>query len=488
MKHKYNKTKGFNEVYFVLYLTALILIIPDSDNNDADVQFNQLPTTFIKSEKSSLSIRLKSEKGKPNVVWADTVNYIYTLGDYQDIKFKVSISNNKIEKTIYQDGIDVNVPGFRVIEEGSGNLKFVWELDSIKLINKNYDVFVEAEIQQNNSDEKIYANTRFNLNLLIIDDYPINYTSTNINPSTNISDSSNELLKVDSNLSQIPATNPTLILNDISIVPDNPIMSLALTRWNTKVRIYGLNLITDLKFEPKISISNPSEFDNVDLRIENIGERFIEISGNTPPYDEIKISLTIVRKQDDLEARSEFIVKPIPLSSPDIPTIVYPFVTYRFNPKIPNSESEYFDAKIILNNETFASVTSNKIIEFTPIPEDVGKRLYFARYFKDVIVGSKIPIKISDFPKPEISTFKKESEKLRVFTKSYGYVAVGKNNYIDKLVLNDKSLKVNELTGFTETREDYIIQVFEIVGYTNQSINVFAVDLSGKKSEMRVYP
>lgn len=486
MRQKNIKTKGFNEIYFVLYLTALILIIPKSGFEEKP-EFEKLPSFFIKSEKTSLTVRLTIQDGKPKIVSADTINFIYTIGEFQDVDYKIKISNNSIERVLFENGERSDVPGFKIKKEGEGGLKFVWDVDSLKLLNKNYNVFVEAEVTPKGTNDKVYTNTRFNLNVLIIDKYPTQIASNNDNQN-DLSSLSQDSINSIQNIPSFIRSDSRELLPDVDFSVENPIYSVALTRWSAKIRTYGLNPETDLKSKPKINVESPQGFDNADVRIDNLEERAIEISGNTPSYGKLKIGIEIQRIQDGLKASTEFFVQPLPISPPDYPKTVFPYITYSLDPKFPNQLSSKFEAQLTIDGNIYNTVYGNSQIEFIPVPKDIGKAAYFARYFDGKLIGSKYPIIISEFPSPEITSIKEENGVLRVFTKAYGFTSPGKNNLVEELIVSDKSIDIIDLTGFTEKRDNFTEQVFELRGDNLKGIEIKALDKLNNMSEPRNYP
>ena len=59
MTIKEKKYKGFNEIYFVLYLMAVLLLLPDGEKPKEDYIVSAQNSVYIKSEKSMLNVRLK---------------------------------------------------------------------------------------------------------------------------------------------------------------------------------------------------------------------------------------------------------------------------------------------------------------------------------------------------------------------------------------------------------------------------------------------
>ena len=227
MTIKEKKYKGFNEIYFVLYLMAVLLLLPDGEKPKEDYIVSAQNSAYIKSEKSMLNVRLKVKNGISEIVSADTVNIIYPVGKIDSINYNFKLINNNVANEIYSSKNLAVQNSFEIIENKEGLVRFEWFPQSIKSVNKNFEVIVEAEIYSLGIKEPTMSSARFAINTYYIDDDLLigsnnkssSFTQDFQNPDANISINSNN-----------GANNSIQTLNDINFFPENPVTAMADSR------------------------------------------------------------------------------------------------------------------------------------------------------------------------------------------------------------------------------------------------------------------
>lgn len=471
MVQKDKRYRGFNEIYFVLYLTAILLLLPEGKKIYDDYLVSDNNRVYIKAEKSMLNVRLKVEQGKSVVISADTINIIYPVGKIDSIKYDFKLNSNNISNTIYTSNQQISSNAFRVIENDEGIAFFSWSPSNINTVNKNFEVFVDAEIFAFGKEMPQISSLRFAINTFFIDELEI---ASNKNEQVNNlsqNQSTNELNQTNSN-TQIIVNLP---LSSIVFFPENPVSALALSRWKSLVRVFGIDLTKDLKNKPKI-IAN-SEYD---VKIDNIDNNAIYLSGITSSLEEYKVSIEIERNQDSRIASTEFIVKPIMLQFPDYPKIMYPNYNFTFKPNLPQSSNNSFSAKLIYNDKIIANSENGSAFKFIPQFDDTNKVIKFNRYYDDKLIDSKDNIRIVSPPIPEITKKSFSNGVLTITTKSYGKLNNDGFNIVSKLVFDNQNVKYQDLTGETQYLDNFTIQVFRITLQDNiRSLNVSAIDERG---------
>ena len=92
---KYNKRHKI-EVYFILYLAALILLLPeDQKKSDLNNQgHNQITNnSYLQVEKSVLNCKISLKGGKLIVADIDSINNILLFGDVYSINYNFEFEN-----------------------------------------------------------------------------------------------------------------------------------------------------------------------------------------------------------------------------------------------------------------------------------------------------------------------------------------------------------------------------------------------------------
>jgi hypothetical protein len=471
MVQKDKRYRGFNEIYFVLYLTAILLLLPEGKKIYDDYIVSDNNRVYIKAEKSMLNVRLKVEQGKSVVISADTINIIYPVGKIDSIKYDFKLNSNNISNTIYTSNQQVNSNAFRVIENDEGIAFFSWTPRNINTINKNFEVFVDAEIYAFGKEMPQISSLRFAINTFFIDELEI--ASNKNDEFNNLSQNqfSTENIQSNSN-TQIILNSP---LSSIVFFPENPVSAIALSRWKSIVRVFGIDLTKDLKYKPKI-IANVE----YDIKIDDIDNNAIYLSGLTSSSEEYKVSIEIERNQDSRIASTDFVVKPIMLQFPDYPKIMYPNYNYTFKPNLPQNSNNSFTAKLIYNDKIIANSENGSAFKFIPQFDDTNKVIKFNRYYDDKLIDSKDNIRIVSPPIPEITKKSFSNGVLTITTKSYGKLNNDGYNVVSKLVFDNQNIRYQDLTGETQYLDNFTIQVFRITLQDNiRSLNVSAIDERG---------
>ena len=98
MKEKKKRNKV--EIYFILYLAALILILPESKKNEEQAEEKENIGLSLIPEKSVLNLRLLKKDGQNNIIRFDSVNKIYFNGKFDNIDFTYTINDVNRGETV----------------------------------------------------------------------------------------------------------------------------------------------------------------------------------------------------------------------------------------------------------------------------------------------------------------------------------------------------------------------------------------------------
>ncbi|HRP01075.1 MAG TPA: hypothetical protein PLE30_00335 [Candidatus Kapabacteria bacterium] len=488
---QYKRKKRIIEIYFVLYLAALILLIPShkeeiSNSNNSNIL--QIPFS-IKLEKQSLSALYFIDSVGIKIRYIDSINNIYYTGNVKDVEYKFTIEDLQSKQNVSLDNIGdtlYQVFSFNYLDSGK-SVRFTWRPNNLSRLGKNFIVTVIASAISLDSvtyGKVVEDKIKFNINLNYDHSSSMQLISTNIDTTT--------MLKKDEVINPIIQS-----IGKVLLLPrEETIQTIAYSDWENEISLFGINPETDLRSQPTLIISRqPNDKIGGNAKIAGYRNNAIIIKGEAPGYGTMTVKLKLIRHSDGLEAIKEFKVIPQLLDEPEIPAKLFPLITYRINPKMPIT-SDRNAYSILANNEgkMIARSQNSAEIVFTPQITDTGKTFVLERYLSDNLFGQKYFIKVSSFPKPEIYRMSELSlNQIRIYTNSYGHFN-NAPNYIKYIELIEGNAKIREIIGAQQAPDNKNLlykQVFEIIPKDPSkpfNFKIRAVAENSMKSEVVVYP
>jgi hypothetical protein len=485
------------EIYFILYLAALVFLIPGKNKNmdgnsmvESQTRIFQLPFS-LKPEKNALLAVIKLDSNGINISSIDSVNTIFYTGAIKDIKFDVSIEDRSSRQilAINEESGGNNLFFKYYTDKNSQSLKFIWNPQLYDRKSKTYIVKVSAQAVSNepgNEGQILEDMVQFSLNLNYLNDFG---TSSII-----ASDNSAIQQIIDStNLVGIKTYTPP---ENLFMTPrEELIKSIAYGTWENEISIFGLDPKIDLRKQPEIKlIREPDNRIGGNAKIVGFTSTSILLQGETPGFGVLKVAISLTRHSDGKEAIREFKVVPQLIEDPKFEQVLYPGIKYTFDPKLPVISGQRTYASLKSNDgKLFSSSENGSKFSITPSINDTGKILFFERFIDNNLIGQRYSIKINMFPQPEISRFSETGKNMvRIFTNCYG-IYQGNENYISRIEVIQGNAKVREIIGAQKNEDGKFVfkQVFEIVPANANSEFTFkiqAVAQNGQKSEIVVYP
>ncbi|MBX3044282.1 MAG: hypothetical protein KIT33_11720 [Candidatus Kapabacteria bacterium] len=495
---KNSRKKKIVEIYFILYLAALVLLIPGKDNGSSSEhkpeirqRIFQLPFS-LKPEKNALNATVKLDSTGITILAMDSVNTIFYTGQVKNIKFDVSVEDRNSRQVLALDN-QSSSDFFRYLSnEATQTLKFVWDPPLYDRKSKTYIVKIKASAISTETDNVgliLEDEVQFSLNLNYITDF-----NSAILIAADATDNSE--IRQENTLT---SENRNLILSrsNMFLSPREDIVrSIAYTTWENEISIFGLDPKIDLRKQPLIKIiREPDNRIGGSAKITGFTDAGLLISGDTPGFGSMKVQVSITRHADGKEAMREFRVQPQLIDEPNIETKIYPDIKYKFDPKLPvlSGQKTYASLKT-QDGKVYASSETGGEFSIIPSINDTGKVLYFERFVDDKIIGQRVAVNISMYPKPEITRVSETGKNtLRIMTNCYG-VHNKRENYIAKInILPGSNAKVREIFGAQKNEDGTFIfkQVFEITPLNSGSDFKFQVQaeaINGQKSDILNYP
>lgn len=494
--NSFKRKKRVVEIYFLLYLAALILLLPNKDtqrkSNNENPNFQTFEIPFqLQSEKTALTCKLKKTKLGSEIISMDSVNQIFWRGDLSEIQFEFIVEDLSQRLKVSLSKNNSNSKYFKIFENSNEQVaSFVWRPNTSELLNKTYLVKVIAKGISKYNNKVITLKSQFSLNIYYEDETP-NFNGTDIA----ISNSQNEILNAN-NQNQVKGfPNPQIIQNNIELRPENfELKTVAYTNWNNFILVNGLNPRFDLLRNPIVTFQSESGAGGSAKTSENGNkDNGIQISGIAPSNGTMKVKVEIQSKIDKKAYSTEFIVKPAPISQPIFDRVMYPFKSYKIVPNLPLLANQKSKAIIKEGNLIRVNSIGNNDLIFAPNITDTGKTFYLERYIDNDLFDQKYSIQVKSYPNPVIISTEKDSKNenlIIVKTKSYGFHNSKKNDII-LLITSDNRISQRELYGKYKDEGDIYYQTFELnVSKISKetSFTLQAKDYRGFLSQVRRYP
>lgn len=478
------------EIYFILYLAALMLLIPDlKKKEDVDPKSEPIISENlfrIFPEKNILTTRISFDSLGNTIIQSDSVNYIYFTGDVENISYEFQVINKQLNQFITINADDRYLNFFRYYQLPEINAAiFVWQPPIIDQRNYVLDVKVTATATIKNNKESISNIVKSTTQFSLVVSYVDNQTG---------------LPFVIANPDSIGGgAKDTIYQQNFSVYSElfmdfqeRKVKSLVGEEWENRAIVYGVNLINDLKKKPEISIINKPENNNASVFIKQLSANSITIGGKTPQFGSSRVKIKITRKSDGNSIEDEFTIEPLSISEPVFASVMNPNQQYIINPNFPDYENKNYSIKVFSDNRTIYQSNSTNSFSITPDEGLINKTIYLERYINGNLYGRTYQIQVKPYPNPIISKIQPVgTNKVRIVVNSFG-ISGGKENYIKSLEL-DGNGAYKELIGQTITnrKELTFTQVYEVVPQNDNKPFEFKIrvqDNRGVWSNWEKYP
>lgn len=521
MKQQKPHKRKFIEIYFVLYLAALILLIPDKRGEVRtanELVMGLLQSSFtIQAQRNALICKVVRSSNGNAIISCDSINTLLHTGNVSDVQYTIEIEDQSLDRIIQTLSFDNQfAQSFRLIgNSNSGFAQFKWTPNFQERSNRLYKARVIASAkpalpamlsaQQRQNLESVIGNARlsaettFSIALLFVDGGSSPTTTVLAQNELQQNDSSTrkeiasllaELQRAREAQSLVNGAGTSAVANKVTSTEFkmqsmfDEIKTIPYGQWENRIRLEGLNSSRDLFGSPTFVVHSPN---GGKVRIDTVLGNEIVIEGQAPASGEQRITVYATRAIDKVTLERPFIVRPTPLSKATIPTEMYPGVSYEFAPNLPIITSQTTAA--YLQDErgnVVATSSQGEPFDFTPSLNDTGKMLQFVRTIGGNKVGQTLAVKVVNFARPEIIDIVQLPQgSIRIRTRSYGLENDTKSR-VRLEILTKGENKPREKYGDYQYNRQYNahIQVFEVTP-NNATITVKATDSYGKSSLQR---
>lgn len=495
--------KRIVDIYFVLYLAALIFLLPGPQKKNDNSRNANLPvpeqSLMLYPEKTTLICTVLPSDSGLKIVSLDSVNTIYYTGLVKDINFEFIVEDQSIGRKVVLNDTRESPTKFFQIEKklAEHSASFKWQPPLNELANKTYIVTVVASAQvpvssgneaaQAAAYENIKVKTQFSLNLMFLSRAELIAQTQN---DSLFQSGSNIGAQVDNRVIQ-PGTVVDMS-RDVELFTNSPnVESIAYERWSKQIYLNG-SFERDVKpGSVKLRLTRNPDNNGGSGEIIEYKNSLILLSGRTPYAGNMRIEVSALRKLDGKRISVEFAVIPKALSQPDFQSQMYPGMNYVIKTNLPVIIGQETKAVLKDGSKERAVSPEGADFSFTPDISDTGKVLTLERYINNSL-RDKFNIQIKGYPDPEITRFGLEGyKKVRVETRSYGMIG-GRENLIKYLEIIEGNAKYYQKFGSADKSQGGLAhtQYFEIVPRSNDEAFRFkfrAVDYFGRKSSIQSF-
>ncbi len=429
---------GTIDIYFVLYIAALVLLIPDrgaSRNDAAELITSILQTSFsIHADRTVMLCRMVRNGDSLAVLSCDSLNGIYHSGAMKDVRYEFSIEDQSYRnKVSLNSSSETRSSYFRI--DGSadqGGVRFAWNPPLTEKRNRLFTVHVSASATPTLPDGldgsqrealrriagdpngiRVRAKTQFTVALVYVD----GGTGVMVaQPTPVVSGGSADSAlarRYEELLRQFEQPRTAAIpRGEFFLQPrDNIVRMIAYQPFENRIRVYGADPSREVD---AIRVSGSNAYARVE------GSDLV-VTGTTPASGSVVVTVNARRTVDRKDTSVSFRVLANALEPPLIPTTMYPGVTYGFQPRLPDVSG--LPAGAVLRDDRGAEVVRSaqgESFSYTPRTEDTLRTFVFERSINDRKIGQAYSVSILPFPPPEIIDISLRNGQVWVRTRSFG--------------------------------------------------------------------
>ncbi len=505
MKRATPKRRRTIEIYFVLYIAALVMLLPSKNTNNSHTATKLWDDLFKQSftlhpEKSVLNCRLIADSTGNRIVSLDSSNLIIYSGNVKDVQYEFTVEDQSLRQklTLVSNQPPISRSFLLFPSSEQNGIEFRWHPPEHNRMNRSFVVHVKATaspqpLLPNDSIQRmidaagarITAEAQFSVNIIFENSGA--FSSQPIASLPGFREvPANGLSQTPNNGNVQPVFSGKL--GEFSLKPQqSTVKSLAYQQWTNSVFLSGISR-SELNL-PSIRIE-PAKSNGGTASISEMRENEIVLAGTSPDAGTMKVIITAERIADKKEVTVDFTIQPQQIQAPDIERTMYPGITYFILPKLPILTNTEVRA-LLRDGKTERVSSQGEQFTFTPDISDTQKILTFERKVGSNLVGQSIAIHVVPFPPPEIliDQITYQGGVVLVRTRSYGYNNLKANDtrleVVDGNAAAPKDMRGNRQT---DNKTLAIIQTFKIVPATTNKpfkFRIRAVDERGKSSAVK---
>lgn len=398
------------EIYFILYLCALVLLLPEHDGPSVEGnvvgKIEALTAFQLQPEKTTLVCRVvRDTNGTYRFVDADTTNLIRVHGNVADVRFEYVIEDLSARQTVSMQANSTSGSSmFSMVDRPDlRGAEFRWHPPTSNIAGNTLLVRVigsatpvigtEAlnggDRQTVASNLQVRAETQFTLSVVIDDGQSTPQTIIVQQPPSTQQD---------------PATQPGTLprFGEFWLQPQRERLSeLPGARWSNRVSVGGADLERDLKTGAQVRVNGDQRTARSVTIRNDVGRREFVLEGDAPMSGSAVVEIVATRT-DNAQAVTRFTVNAQPLPAPSVPDVMYPGIAYTIKANVPVAEGHAI-AVVLRDDRRDVARTNGEDIVYTPSVNDTTRVFYLDRLIDGQRVGGSETVRVISFPPPEIT-------------------------------------------------------------------------------------
>ncbi|MEN9281944.1 MAG: hypothetical protein RL594_879 [Bacteroidota bacterium] len=388
------------EIYFILYLLALVLLMPDRPVELAEDGTATTPVRIdLFPERVRLSCEVKRDSlGNALLVRMDSTNVIRYSPELTGVSVRALIEDVASGQVLVVQEDSKSGRRFASLRHDRSRNAFVFTWSPLidATVSKTFRVTIQANGVPMNGVAtdalRAVGSTQFVLTTIVNDQQP---------PQLVFLPGRRDTLVL---REELPPAGQSSGPGEFWLEPARTSISMfALQEWTNRIVIGGADPQRDLMGLPTIRLSGEAMSDVARL----IDQRTIVITGRAPRSGVATVEVS-ARRADGTVASTSFTVSGLNYSRPVVPDIVYPGVDYLIDPKMPTNA---VGVRAVLRDggRELAAVVDGQL-RFRMSTRDTGKTIVFERTIDGVAETSPHLLAVRPFPAPVIREIRRDQD------------------------------------------------------------------------------
>lgn len=387
------------EIYFVLYLVALVLLMPDASEQGTGagtVMIDRRLRLELRPDRLNLSCEVQRDTaGQLRLVQIDSVNIIHIAGDVRNVSLRARIEDDRTGQVTMIEATPAGQGGapalFELIPQPERQaVAFYWRPYVADITEHKFRVTIFGSAEPVGSQEgalpaglRISGSTQFVVETHVVQQQP------NMELKGTIIDT--VLMAPAPLASSTPVGRGTFWVAPASTT----IRTTPSALWTNRLSFGGADPVRDLRSLPRVRVS--SQGVAVERFFDSL-QQVVILRGRAPASG--SYTVTVIAERDDGQTtETQFDVEAVRVERLQLPKVVYAGSSYQLNTKLPDVNGAR--AVVRVNGEVVAT-TSENVIQFSVPRTSVGATLSVERLIGNDRVDAPVTQTIAALPAPEI--------------------------------------------------------------------------------------
>ncbi len=468
------------EIYFVLYLLALVLLMPDRpgetatpDESAAAMRIDLIP------ERVRLTCEVKRDSsGGVQLLRMDSVNVIRYTPELSNVSVRAIIEDVSSGQTLTVEPGSTAARRFAGIRHDPARSAFVFTWSPLldASTSKTFRVTLQASGVPVNgvATDALQAmgSTQFVLMTVVNDRQPPQLVYLPGRRDT--------LVVREAVTEQAPATTS----GEFWLEPARDgITAFASQEWSNRISVGGADPARDLANLPQVRISGEPMSDVS----RSVDQRTLVLRGRAPRSGTAVVEV-IARRADGRQATTRFTVSGVTYPTVAVPDVVYPGVEYVIDPKLPTDRP---GVRAVIRDGMREFITADAgVMRVKFAARDTGRTLVFERSIDGIAEANSQPLAVRAFPGPVIREIRRDPDQNKRIIVVQFYSNERGENRPQLRVVEGNAGSVRKLSGYLRPADNTRptvawVEVFEVSRRDASKPFVFrvqALDERGKES------